>query len=86
MRDLFREGLKLGESLAKLPWEAARRMTGDKSETLTKAADLGERLGTLPFRAAEAVLGPADGGEAPPPGAQRAAAEGGAPRAGGNPG
>jgi NADH:ubiquinone reductase (H+-translocating) len=69
VRDLFREGLKLGESLARLPWEAARRMTGDKSETLTKAADLGERLGTLPFRAAQTVLGPAAGGETPPPAA-----------------
>ena len=57
MRDLFREGLKLGESLARLPWEAARRMAGDRSETLTKAADLGERLGTLPFRAVDRVLG-----------------------------
>ncbi|HWI64998.1 MAG TPA: NAD(P)/FAD-dependent oxidoreductase [Symbiobacteriaceae bacterium] len=74
MRDLFREGLKLGESLARLPWEAARRMAGDRSETFTKAADLGERLGTLPFRAANAVLGPEPApapspqkGGAPPP-------------------
>lgn len=69
MRDLFREGLNLGESLARLPWEAARRMTGGKSETLSKAADLGERLGTLPFRAAKAAMGPE--GE-PAPGAQAA--------------
>jgi NADH:ubiquinone reductase (H+-translocating) len=57
MRDLFREGLRLGESLAKLPWEAARRV-GSGSQTLKHAADLGERLGTLPFRAATAMLGP----------------------------
>jgi len=57
MRDLFRDGLKLGESLARLPWKAARRMGGGRSETLTMAANLGERLGTLPFRAATAVLG-----------------------------
>lgn len=56
MRDLFREGLRLGESLAKLPWEAARRVGGG-SRTLRHAADLGERLGTLPFRAASAMLG-----------------------------
>lgn len=61
MRDLFREGVKLGESLARLPWEAARRMAGGRSETFTKAADLGERLGTLPFRAASAVIGDAEG-------------------------
>jgi len=57
VRDLFREGAKLGESLARLPWEAARRMVGGKSETLKQAADLGERLGTLPFRAAGRFLG-----------------------------
>lgn len=56
MRDLFREGLRLGESLAKLPWEAARRVGGG-SQTLKHAADLGERLGTLPFRAASALIG-----------------------------
>lgn len=57
MRDLFREGMKLGEALARLPWEAARRVTGGKSETLDRATDLGERLGTLPFRAAQRMVG-----------------------------
>ncbi|HYG57725.1 MAG TPA: NAD(P)/FAD-dependent oxidoreductase [Symbiobacteriaceae bacterium] len=58
MRDLFREGLTLGESLARLPWEAARRVAGGRSETLHLAADLGERLGTLPFRAAGRMFRP----------------------------
>ncbi|HEY3368446.1 MAG TPA: NAD(P)/FAD-dependent oxidoreductase [Symbiobacteriaceae bacterium] len=57
MRKLLADGLKLGESLARLPWEAARRVTDGRSETLKQAADLGERLGTLPFRAAQSVLG-----------------------------
>ncbi|MGE5673317.1 MAG: NAD(P)/FAD-dependent oxidoreductase [Mycobacterium leprae] len=55
MKDLLSEGFRLSESLARLPWEAARRMAGD-SETLRKAADLGESLGTLPFRHARRVL------------------------------
>ncbi|HYF94288.1 MAG TPA: NAD(P)/FAD-dependent oxidoreductase [Symbiobacteriaceae bacterium] len=67
MRDLFREGLRLGEEMARLPWEAARRMAGGKSETLTKAAELGERLGTLPFRAATAVMGEKAPGAGPGP-------------------
>lgn len=58
MQDLFRAGLRLGESLARLPWEAARRVIEGRSETLTKAADLGERLGTLPFRAARRLMAP----------------------------
>lgn len=56
MRELFRDGLRLGESLARLPWKAARRLAKGKSETLERAADLGERLGTLPFRAAEGLI------------------------------
>lgn len=56
MRDLFREGLRLGESMARLPWKAARRLAKGKSETLERAADLGERLGTLPFRAAVGLM------------------------------
>ncbi len=60
MRDLFRSGLRLGESLARLPWKATRRLVRGKSETLERAADLGERLGTLPFRA---VSGLVDGPE-----------------------
>ncbi len=56
MRDLFREGWKLSESLARLPWKAARRAIGGRSETLRTAADLGERLGTLPFRASRRLL------------------------------
>ncbi|HWI51356.1 MAG TPA: NAD(P)/FAD-dependent oxidoreductase [Symbiobacteriaceae bacterium] len=76
MRELFRDGLKLGESLARLPWKAARRVAGDRSETLTMAADLGERLGTLPFRAATAVLGPEPSpAAAPAPRAAEAARE-----------
>jgi NADH:ubiquinone reductase (H+-translocating) len=80
VRDLFREGLHLGESLARLPWEAARRLTGGKSETLKTAADLGERLGTLPFRAARAAMGPGEGagpsGPAGPAGAAKPEARG----------
>ncbi|MDB4894265.1 MAG: dehydrogenase [Firmicutes bacterium] len=68
MRDIFREGMKLSESLARLPWRAAREVIGGKSETLDRAADLGERLGTLPFRAAARILEVDElesGGEAP---------------------
>ncbi len=67
VQDLFREGLRLGESLARLPWKAARRITEGRSETLTKAADLGEQLGTLPFRAAKRMMAPErqEGGGAP---------------------
>lgn|GEM_PF-426166 len=56
MRDLFRSGLRLGESLARLPWKVTRRLASGKSETLNQAADLGERLGTLPFRAAARLV------------------------------
>jgi NADH dehydrogenase len=63
VRDLFRKGLKLGESMARLPWRAARRVGQGRSERLVRAADLGERLGTLPFRAADTALRP---GEAAP--------------------
>jgi NADH:ubiquinone reductase (H+-translocating) len=68
VRDLFHEGIKLSESLARLPWEAARRVVGGRSETLGKAADLGEQLGTLPFRAANRMFGPEDGAASPAPG------------------
>ncbi|MFZ5813709.1 MAG: NAD(P)/FAD-dependent oxidoreductase [Bacillota bacterium] len=68
MRDLFREGLQLGESLARLPWKAARRLVKGRSETLERAADLGERLGSLPFRAAGGLVGGGEGRPGAPTG------------------
>lgn len=84
MRDLLREGFKLGESLARLPWEAIRRASEGKSETVGKAADLGERLGTLPFRAAQRLMTWEEGqsGQAGPGGAGPQRSEG-APRGAG---
>lgn len=52
MKDLFREGLKLGESLARFPWQVARRVTRRLGKGAQQAVDLGERVGTAPFRLA----------------------------------
>jgi len=61
VKDLFRAGLRLGESLARFPWQVARRVTHRLGKGVQRVVDIGERVGTAPFRIA---LGEAESSQA----------------------
>lgn len=56
MLDLIKEGIKLNQSLALLPFKAARRLLDDKNTGAKQFVDLAEDMVSTPFVAAAKVI------------------------------
>jgi len=56
MLDIFKEGIKLNQSLALLPLKFARKLAGDKNQGFKQLVDVAEDMVSMPFVAATKVI------------------------------